>query len=1202
MNPRHLLDGQGVEVISWGKNHQKVKLGRSIKKNGKKKPKSIKPLTGTGPVSVIVGEYHSFVITNEGRDIYSWGSGNKGQLGRGDTNDQPVPRLVSGLRDRRIVKLSCGAEHTLALSSDGFAYSFGSNSKGQLGTGGNQQFSCVPELIKGRWGDQRIINIACGLLISSAITEEGEVYEWGDHSTGLLGNGHVTQDFYVPMKSTHFTNNPIKQMEYGMSHYIALANNGLLYAFGDNKYGQLGITNSAGLVVEDQAELVQSLKGVTQIAAGHYHSVVLCDDGSIFCFGSNSEGQLGMGDKKNRAAPTKVRFPASLLHDKLISISAGAEHTVCLTQSGRVFAWGKNNKHQISTSHKRDIAEPVLVSGLRHQLVRQVAAGGHSSAVITGRMSKTDKPVTEQQQLHFCYHAITIAIGTFNINGQKESLSERVLEEWLMGYNHPDIIVVGITELVKLSGREVAKDLVEIESHDMRLYFETQFSNVLSRHVTEEDEGPYVQIFSKSLVGTMLAIYARKSIKGQISDLASDQARVGIMGKMANKGAVSARFNLYETQLVFVASHLAAGQSKVEKRNLDYQMIASKIRFNVRNTELTIFDHENIFWCGDLNYRLTGISKEAAIAAIAKGGLEDLWAHDQLLIETQAKRIFHDFNEGKLTFPPTYKYDVGTKIYDTSEKERVPSWCDRILWRGDFLMQLDYSRHEIYTSDHVPVSGLFRVVITRVRTAEEAEADSDEEINGTNRMDPNEKRTQILLQSQHIMPISSAALTEKEIFKISELSTSPPLRSPVISRMNNTQQSPVTPHRSRGSSASSRNTGEYVWVRTDSSSTLTTFASSTTTTSVTVPAYKSYNEAVQAEGITDPTPVVTSSGVKMFHMIPEDYTVLLPSGNLATAATFNRGTIDHDSRGSSTTSWLRRSADGEPNVTTTTSFVLPTVPPNTLSRYTGEAMLPYTTTSSTHTFITPAVPISTPVPGTPSQKKKWRGSLPGNFKMEAVSLPSSPRISPKLLVRGTPTVNGGITTMAEVMGPYKCKEGLILAQGEEVRVISVDALDGVSSWAKVENSFGEQGLIPRTRIRILEDKMTGPVVVDAQESIKLSSVTITSIDDPDVIRQGYLLKRGGLRKHWKSRFFILTPTGLTYYHSQHSGKIPLGNINLIEDKSGVRLERVDVTDKTGCSKNVFMIKFCNNSAVSLLFLSCFLLCLASAFHCFVSPQ
>lgn len=136
------------------------------------------------------------------------------------------------------------------------------------------------------------------------------------------------------------------------------------------RYGQLGITNCAGLAVTDQAELVQSLKGVTQIHAGHNHrsflnfppffifskfkyrplsrrifsenyvSIVLCEDGAVFCFGDNSEGQvwnfdgistyndtwqLGMGDKKARAAPTKVRFGASLLHDKLVWVAAGAQ-------------------------------------------------------------------------------------------------------------------------------------------------------------------------------------------------------------------------------------------------------------------------------------------------------------------------------------------------------------------------------------------------------------------------------------------------------------------------------------------------------------------------------------------------------------------------------------------------------------------------------------------------------------------------------------------------------------------------------------------------------------------------------------------------------------------------------------------------------------------------------------------------------------
>eukprot|EP01117_Protostelium_nocturnum_P012327 TRINITY_DN4539_c0_g1_i2.p1 TRINITY_DN4539_c0_g1~~TRINITY_DN4539_c0_g1_i2.p1 ORF type:complete len:1197 (-),score=467.66 TRINITY_DN4539_c0_g1_i2:41-3631(-) len=1148
MNPFHLFSGggsQGVEMFTWGRNDGKVKLGRQVKKSAKKKPKSVQVLNGTRPLFVQVGEFHSFVIANEGRDVYGWGKGNKGQLGRGDTNDQSIPRLVSGLRDRRIIKLSCGVEHSLAISSDGFLYSFGSNSKGQLGTGSSNQFSCIPEVIKGKWGDQRIINIACGNVISSAITEEGELYEWGDVSSGLLGNGSEPYDFYNPVKSVHFTGVPMSSISFGINHWIALTREGFVYAFGDNKLGQLGITSTNRVM--DQAELVTALKGVVQIATGHHHSVALCENGELYCFGDNSEGQLGMGDKKTRFVPTKVRFPPSFLCDNLVSVCAGSQHTICLTKSGRTFGWGNNHKHQISAGLKRDITEPCLISGLRHQLVKFVSAGGNSSAAMTGRMAgKGGADHNQQQQhIHFGYHAITIAIGTFNINGQKASLSKKIIREWLLGYNQPDIIVVGITELVKLSGREVAKDLVEIESNAMRIYFESQFEETLNeKHhlLPEDEEEDYVQLFSKSLVGTMLCIYTKKKIRTQITDLAWDQARVGIMGKMANKGAVSARFSLHESQLCFVASHLAAGQSKVEKRNLDYAAISSKLRFSVKNSELTIFDHENIFWCGDLNYRLTGISKEDAINAIKKGALEELWAHDQLLIETQAKRIFLDFNEGKLNFPPTYKYDLNSNVYDTSEKQRVPSWCDRILWRGDFLMQLDYSRHEIFTSDHCPVSGLFRVIITKVeKEGEGVDSASDEEDSKplAPRMDPNEKRTQILMQSEHISSLSSSngtGDTEKEILKIrssTEKSGEFPKPTSIVieRRVTGAPNSLLRDTFEKDMEKKQRRLRPH-----------SIHLPGSNYREIDVDHWKSYNEACEEVGIDDNT--VLKNTVVGDVMPP----LFVPLEEIQ----------EKSSNGSSTAtspiSLPTGSMEGESK-----SIGLPVVSPTELSH----SLSPPKSNFSVRRYLRDS--------GGGSDKKSppekhHRGSLPGAcYRMEAKSLPSSPRVSPRF--RTPNQINAEVTT------PYKSKEGIVFAAGEDVKIMGSETIEG-QDWVKVETKNGEQGMIPRLRVKILESKENAAnhtSSTDSQESIKLSSVTV-SIDDPWIIKQGYLVKRGSIRKNWKSRFFVLTPANLSYYHSQHSGKIPLGVWNIWEDRLAIKFERSVVIDKSGTPKNIFIIK------------------------------
>ena len=123
-----------------------------------------------------------------------------------------------------------------------------------------------------------------------------------------------------------------------------------------------------------------------------------------------------------------------------------------------------------------------------------------------------------------------------------------------------------------------------------------------------------------------------------------------------------------------------------------------------------IMDHEMCILNGDLNYRIDTMSRDTVIKAINAKNLNKLLERDQLLVSRRRNPWFRlrTFSEQKITFAPTYKYDVGTDRYDTSEKNRSPAWCDRLLYRGVGRMkQVDYRRHELRLSDHRPVSGTF---------------------------------------------------------------------------------------------------------------------------------------------------------------------------------------------------------------------------------------------------------------------------------------------------------------------------------------------------------------------------------------------------------------------------------------------------------------------------------------------------------------
>ena len=120
-----------------------------------------------------------------------------------------------------------------------------------------------------------------------------------------------------------------------------------------------------------------------------------------------------------------------------------------------------------------------------------------------------------------------------------------------------------------------------------------------------------------------------------------------------------------------------------------------------------------------MNYRIEH-RRDFVIAAIKAGEIEGLLAYDQLLREMKNNRAFRlrSFQEGPLTFPPTYKYDRRSNEYDTSEKARVPAWCDRVLWRSrepSRVVQLHYRRYEVNVSDHRPISAAFRMTVKSVQ-------------------------------------------------------------------------------------------------------------------------------------------------------------------------------------------------------------------------------------------------------------------------------------------------------------------------------------------------------------------------------------------------------------------------------------------------------------------------------------------------------
>jgi inositol polyphosphate 5-phosphatase INPP5B/F len=307
------------------------------------------------------------------------------------------------------------------------------------------------------------------------------------------------------------------------------------------------------------------------------------------------------------------------------------------------------------------------------------------------------------------------------------------------GEQSPDVVAVGFQEIVDLNAVNVA---VDNKTQQRSQFWSERLIVTLNdpRRIRGDPSREYILVMQKSLVGLLLCVFVKAVHRPRVQYVNSASVGVGVMGMMGNKGGVSVRLQFYDSTLCFVCSHLAAHRENVTGRNADFANVYSKtffeigeeaIREVIRSGSLShwvigsssvgIPDHDMVFWLGDLNYRIDeSMTTERALHLSEKEDLGELRTLDQLNIERAAGRVFADFEEGKLDFPPTYKYQPGTDVYEQrpDKKLRAPAWCDRILWFAqdpDHVQQLTYGRSERPNiSDHKAVYSTMKVTIKDV--------------------------------------------------------------------------------------------------------------------------------------------------------------------------------------------------------------------------------------------------------------------------------------------------------------------------------------------------------------------------------------------------------------------------------------------------------------------------------------------------------
>eukprot|EP00117_Sycon_ciliatum_P023232 scpid20755/ scgid0179/ Phosphatidylinositol 3,4,5-trisphosphate 5-phosphatase 2; Inositol polyphosphate phosphatase-like protein 1; Protein 51C; SH2 domain-containing inositol 5&apos len=315
---------------------------------------------------------------------------------------------------------------------------------------------------------------------------------------------------------------------------------------------------------------------------------------------------------------------------------------------------------------------------------------------------------------------ISVFIGSFNMG---DTPCPNDVTSWIKSQ--------GLGKTLDKSVSHYAHDMYVIGTQESGTMGEKDWKSVLYQCTGLEMK----MVEQTSLWGIRLVIMVKAEHYNKISHVQTSQVRTGVANTLGNKGAVAVSLHFGTTSMCFICAHLTSGTEKCTRRNNNYRDILRGLQLGQRSLQqfdLTSQFH-HVFWLGDLNYRLQCEDEAGATAIvnhIKENNLSVLHEMDQLKREKEKGNVFCSFEEEALDFPPTYRYQRGSRQIYSWRKEKkmsvrinVPSWCDRVLWKSyprTHLQNTSYGcTSDITTSDHSPVFASFNIGILTQYTAKD---------------------------------------------------------------------------------------------------------------------------------------------------------------------------------------------------------------------------------------------------------------------------------------------------------------------------------------------------------------------------------------------------------------------------------------------------------------------------------------------------
>ncbi|KAG8576379.1 hypothetical protein GDO81_009838 [Engystomops pustulosus] len=326
--------------------------------------------------TIEAGQYCTFVIATDG-SVRACGKGSYGRLGLGDSNNQSTLKKLTFEPHRSIKKVSSskGSDgHTLAFTSEGEVFSWGDGDYGKLGHG-NSSTQKYPKLIQGTLQGKVVVCVSAGYRHSAAVTEDGELYTWGEGDFGRLGHGD-SNSRNIPTLVKDISN--VGEVSCGSSHTIALSKDGrTVWSFGGGDNGKLGHGDTNRVY---KPKVVEALQGMftRKVCAGSQSSLALTSTGQVYAWGCGA--CLGCGSSE--ATALRPKLIEELAATRIVDISIGDSHCLALSHDNEVYAWGNNSMGQCGQGNSTGpITKPKKVSGLDGVAIQQISAGtSHSLA------------------------------------------------------------------------------------------------------------------------------------------------------------------------------------------------------------------------------------------------------------------------------------------------------------------------------------------------------------------------------------------------------------------------------------------------------------------------------------------------------------------------------------------------------------------------------------------------------------------------------------------------------------------------------------------------------------------------------------------------------------------------------------------------------------------------------------------------------